>query len=119
MGYLFLTLLGFIGGGAAMFVALDTKRRRIDERLRRQEMLAQHNQEAQADLQFREKKLEDYRAYLANEKQQFDSRIVSYNELQNENLLLKQDLRSLAMNTRKAKADRHLQFLSQEAINQK
>jgi hypothetical protein len=108
MGYLFLTLFGFVGGGVAMYVALDAKRHRVEEMLHQVDSAAKQNQEGQEDIRIREQALH-----------QFQSQVISYNELQDENAILKRDLRNLSVSLRKTQLDRDLQQKSEEVIGQK
>ena len=141
-------LVGFACGGLATIVALDTKRKKLQaiqadistsktehrlevDDLRNQqqkfsqeikierETLSRQLQERIEKIQGFEATLKTQAAKLEDEQQLLNTRIISYKELNDENGLLKRDLRNLAIGMRKLELDQHLQQQSQASLDQK
>lgn len=130
-------IVGFVCGGLAMMVFLDTKRKRIEkmqleyaendaryrndvEALQRERAnLSQQLQERLDKLKSIESALNDQNGKLAESQRQFDARFVSYQELENENEVLKRDLRNLAIGMRKLELDQTLQKKEQGELNER
>jgi hypothetical protein len=145
---LLFALVGFACGGFAMMVALDAKRKKIQQdRAENAANAAQYQQEAEqlrnqhrqfADEMHRERenlsrqlqeRLDKVRAFedqqelqagkLTAFQQQLNSRVISYKELEGENIVVKRDLRNLAIGMRKLELDRNLQQQSQADLENK
>ncbi|MGB7950591.1 MAG: hypothetical protein WCH75_23150 [Candidatus Binatia bacterium] len=101
MAYLLFAFLGMAGGGLAMFIATEAKRKRLHDGERQQEAQAEQNQIQLIDLRRREEQLAEQDAGLKSARHELDRRVVSYKELGDENGLLKRDLRNLAITLRK------------------
>jgi hypothetical protein len=148
MVHLLFALIGFACGGVAMFVALDAKRKRLQkaetenasraeehqrnvEELRSRQVqfsedMQRERQSLSRQLEERLDKLRGFEATLQDQsvkikaaQQQFDSRIISYKELEEENATLKRDMRNLAVSIRKLELDRNLQHQSQAELDQR
>ncbi|MEX2119397.1 MAG: GIY-YIG nuclease family protein [Pirellulales bacterium] len=130
MGYIFTTLLGLAGGAFCMFIALETKRRRLHEQERRQNAQAADLQKSSVAISARQQELDQYAARLTAERDQyaaqlnaeraeFNARVVSYDELQDENAILKRDLRNMDAHVRKIQLDRELQRQAHETLDRK
>jgi hypothetical protein len=120
-----------------MFLALNAKRTRLlklqeDTSLRLQNhqkdveelnlQRAQFAQQMQSDRQLLSRQLQGLQeqAHKLNEaSKQFDSKVISYRELEGENSLLKRDMRNLAVSIRKLELDTNLQTQSQEKLAEK
>lgn len=145
---LIFALVGFVGGGLAMMVALDAKRKRLQKvenvnaaqkaeheqnveqlRVRHQQFSQEMQQDRESVSRQLQERLDKVRAFetslneqaskLTEAARQFDGRVISYKELEEENAILKRDLRNLAIAIRKIELDRALQQQSQDALDQK
>ncbi len=115
MSYVIVCLLGMIGSGIAVFLLLDGKRRRLDEQ-RRQQLAAQSKIAVLTQtLDTRQRELDDQ----AMRQKEFERRVVSYLELQDENTILKRDLRNIDVNLRKLQLDRDRQQAAQGTLDQR
>jgi T5orf172 domain len=141
-------LVGFACGGIAMMVALDAKRKRLQEieaensarsadhqknveelrnrqngfsgeMQRERELLSQQLQERREKIIAYESGLNEQAKKLNDARRQFDDRIISYKELEDENKLLKRDLRNLAVSMRKLELDSHRQQQVQSELDLK
>src|SRR3954463_11405608 len=141
-------LVGFACGGLATIIALDAKRKKLQtmqadiatsktehelevEDLRNQqqrfsqemkverESLSRQVQERIEKIQGFEVTLKSQAAKLEDEQHLFNGRVISYKELNDENSILKRDLRNLAIGMRKLELDQNLQQQSQSALDEK
>lgn len=130
MVYLVFALLGSACGGLAVYFALDTKRKKLDELQRRIEASKNdndewfkkqgaHNQSVADHLKQRETQYNEVVAKFNAARQEFGNRVISYDELARENQMVKTDLRNIAVNIRKLELDRELQQKAQFAISDK
>jgi hypothetical protein len=119
MGYILLALLGFVCGGFAMWVALESQRRRLGEKREQQEFEARRLANDQTDISAREQKLYADLAALKSSREELDGRVVSHKNLQDENGLLKQDLRNVAVHLRKVQLDVEAQQQSHIELDEK
>src|SRR4051794_13703824 len=119
MGYLIFALVGFVCGGFALMIALDAKRRKIqeqqaekaansslhkqhvDELRQEKEKLSRQLQERVDKIHSHEITLNQQAEKLGSAQRDFEGRVVSYHELEKENNILKGDLRNLAIGMRK------------------
>ncbi len=65
------------------------------------------------------RRLNEQASQFNETQRQFDSRVISYKELEDENSILKRDLRNLAIGMRKLELDSTLQQQSQAALDKK
>lgn len=133
MDYVLIALIGLVGGGVCFFFATEPKRRRLDEQQRRHDARADQFQKTQQAHDARKKTLDDeaFRlnaarrefaddaARFGTARSEFDAKVISYKELQEENTILKRDLRNIDVNLRKAELDRQIQQQTQESLDQK
>jgi len=119
MDYLIIAVVCFAGGAFATLIALNVMRRRIDELRKQQERETRDNLERIKEIQNQSQRVSQDAAILADARKEIDSRVIAYNELENENALLKRDLRNIAVSLRKLQLDRDAQEASQAGINKK
>jgi hypothetical protein len=126
MGYILVALVSFIGGGIVVFVALDLWRRQLSAQKQQQDSIdasqkAMQEQyvELTAQIAARRQAIDDEAAYLAAARTEFETSAVSYKELQDENAILKRDLRNLDVHLRKVQLDRDQQRQAQEATDER
>ena len=124
---------GLLGGGACVFAVLDTRRRVVEAQKRQQDAEAQRLQGTHQAINARQQVLDEEnarltaaRTQLENEagrlraaRSEFDASVVSYKELQDENTILKRDLRNIDVQVRKHQLDRELLRQTQESLDQK
>jgi Meiotically up-regulated gene 113 len=137
MDYLVIAVMGFIGGGIVVFVALDAKRRKLDQQRRdqaahaaqleqtrdamnaRYDELNRESARLNTEADSRQTALFQQAAQLKTERDQFQSTVISYSELRDENAILKRDLRNLDIETRKLRLDGQLRAQTQDATDQR
>jgi hypothetical protein len=141
-------LIGVIVGGFATFVMLTETRRRLNQQKRSQESQREeleharqaaearqrevHRQTAQLEVreqesleharqaaEARQREIDRQTAQLKAREQEFEARLVSYKELQDENALLKRDLQNIDVDLRKLQLDRELQRERQATLDQR
>jgi len=105
MWYFVCLFIGMLGGFIATYLALEPKRLALNEQKREQEDRNRRLDEIAGDLAKSRKAIDSAVEQARVEKAEFDARVVSYAELQGENLLLKRDLFNLNMNVRKQHLD--------------
>src|SRR4051794_23570830 len=128
MGYLFFGLFGFAGGVIWVYFAVDAKRTRLEAQRVEQDIRAEALQQSQDELTERARlaeketsRLRVVEAELSQEMERlqasrssFEASVISYKELQDENAILKKDLRNIDVLVRKTQLDRELQRQTQE-----
>lgn len=130
MVHLIFALVGFACGGLAMFIALDAKRKRVQEMQRQQEKQIRENKEQLETIQARENKFDGEMqrqqtqfsqavAGLNTARKDFENQVITYREVTDENVILKRDLRNLAINLKKLDLDRELHNRSQVMLDKK
>jgi hypothetical protein len=102
------------------FQELKTREARYDqEQKRAQEELAQKIQESLQAAKSRDERFEQEMRRLTTERMEFDARRISYDELHDENAILKRDLRNIYVQVRKVQLDTELQRKSQDALHER
>lgn len=112
MMYFVLLIVGMLVGAAAVLVIGWQKWQRIEAQRRKQE---QQTAQIRESLDEWKKRQESFDA----KRQEFEQRIVSYKELQDENALLKQDLQNIDVNLRKLQLDTDLQREAQTKLDER
>jgi Meiotically Up-regulated Gene 113 (MUG113) protein len=108
VGYIFMVVVGFIGGSIAVFVAMQNQFRLLQRQRKHQVARSQQIENSIREIKTRE-------AEIAR----FQSQVVSYKELQDENGILKRDLRNLDIQVRKLQLDRQLQHEHQDSLDKR
>ena len=85
MDYLIIAIVCFAGGGFAMFVGLDVRRRQIEKIRLQQESQSKINQDKLKEIDRESQRVSHETVNLDSARQEFDKRIVTYKELQDEN----------------------------------
>jgi hypothetical protein len=101
-------LLGILAGGVSVFALTEVTRSRLRARRRSLDTLAEELKREQQDLDARHA-----------EYQSFSTQMVSYEELQDENAILKRDLQNIDVNLRKIELDRELQRENQNTLDER
>jgi len=112
----------FLGlGTGAAFVWVASQRGRFELKRQRdeQQVQAKRIHEALQKIQARENQLEEANLDLKVREQHFSERLIKYEELQNENTLLKRDLQNVDVNLRKLLLDRNIQRQKQAELDQR
>ncbi len=94
MAYFLMVLLGLLIGVAGMYFALARQRKALAAAKQHRDAQHQEISEVLEDIRLREQKLHE-----------FEIRVVTYNELQEENAILKRDLWKAAVKLRKLELD--------------
>lgn len=108
MGPVLLALFGFACGAALVFFAFEPRRRRVDDLDRKLKRFGEELEDRDERLSTEEERLRRERTsfdLLRNqfqaERLEFNRRIITYDELARENLILKTDMRNLAITVAK------------------
>lgn len=112
-------LVGLAAGAAIVFVALWEKRRILDKRKIAQDARARMINEGVEIANARQKDLDQREAGLLGRQQEFDARVISYKELQDENAMLKRDLQNIDVNQRKLMLDHEVVGRTQQELDQR
>jgi hypothetical protein len=119
MAYVFVLLLGLAGGAICVYVLLEQRHRQVRELQKQVESEARHNERTAQELKEKQKHLDSETSRLQREAAAFNARVISLNELQNENAVLKRDLRNLHIGFRKLELDRNAQRDSQRQLDER
>ena len=124
MGYIITTLLGLVGGGTVVILFFQGKQKQLADQRRRQADQAREIESRKESIAEREREVSqiqfDLNKRVANfrgEEERFKARVVSYDELQDENTILKSDLLSLTVHVSKTELDGQLQSQAQQALD--
>src|SRR5258708_6392289 len=119
MAYIFVLLLGLAGGAICVYVLLEQRHRKVRELQKHIESEARHNERTGQELRDKQKHLDGETSRLQREAAAFNARVISLNELQSENAVLKRDLRNLYIGFRKIELDRERQRGSQLQLDER
>lgn len=112
-------ILGLAVGGICVFLLLFNMRRSIRVRMRQLNSKLKKLNTDSLSLKVREQKLSEESKNVKILKSDYESKKITYNELQNENLILKHDLQNIDINLRKLQLDRDYQSEYQNILDQK
>jgi hypothetical protein len=119
VGYFLMALVGAVGGGICVFVALLNKYNALEEQRRQQRTRAEEINERIHSVNSKTKELTTNWEQLRAAEAEFKARAVSYQELRSENLLLKTDLRNLDVHLHKLKIDGDLERQTRKQVDSK
>ena len=119
MDYIIVTILGIVGGWGCALIALAVQREKLRAQKREQDLMTEQIRQSSQSIGAARQQIETESSRLEAATAEFDRRAVSYKELQDENSILKRDLRNLDMNVRKLQLDRDQQRQSQETLDQR
>jgi hypothetical protein len=119
LAYFFMTLVGMIGGGICVYVALLNRAKSLDEQKEQQLSEAQRINDSVNSLRESQHDLEERWNRLKSEAEELKSRIVSYKELQDENSILRRDLRNLDVHLRKLSLDDQIRQENQGVLDER
>ena len=117
MDYVLTTLVGLIGGAICVLVAFEKKRKQLQEQKRTQDDYRSQIDHSLNSIRTQEEELARVKSRLDSARTEFDSQAVSYKELQDENSLLKRDLRNIDVHLRKLQLDHDQQAQAQLVVN--
>ncbi len=119
MAYIVIALIGMAGGAFCVYMILETQRKKLREQTQEHATRAREVENAEQSLKVKRKVFDEEFTRFKADQAALASSIVPYRELQNENAILKRDLRNLDVHVRKLKFDSKLQGTTQEVIDQK
>ncbi len=119
MAYFLFAILGLAAGGFAVYMLVEQRRKKLDEQKRQQDEQAERIQGAWAAIHSKHEELQKAEAAVQARSAELRARIVSFKELEDENAILKQDLRNLDVSMRKLHLDCRAQKQSQEEVDQR
>ena len=108
MIYIFTFLMGLLAGAVCVFLFLLDKQRRLKEQRDNQKIQEKGIHEALLAIKANRQDMKE-----------FDSRVISYNELQCENAIIKRDLQNIDVDLRKSQLDHEQQRQKQETLDQR
>lgn len=115
MGYLVVSLIGFVSGAVLVFFLLEKKRKLLADQQVQMQAEAKLLHARQVEVYSREQQYAQLQqAYLLS-KEQFDKQVITYGELVQENIGLKNDLNNLHQQLRKNVLD-HSQSSQQQIL---
>lgn len=120
MAYVILVLVGFVGGGACMFVALDTKRRSVQQREEQQEARGEALRSMAQSIETRQQELDQqiarFKAEQAEERRGLDlTREAKLRELDQQAARLKAEQAEELRRINEISEARHLELYQQAA----
>lgn len=115
MDYLIVALVGLLGGGFCVFIALDKKRKKVEELRHKCEEILNRLEE----LHRKEQSILEEGSKLTLAQQDFHKRVITYDELSAENAILKRDIANLSVNLQKLSLDEKERWNLQAAIDSK
>src|SRR5438105_3053238 len=110
---------GLIAGGVCLWLAVMDRHRRMREREKISDSQHRRATEMLDRLKRMETDLVSREQELAKHKHDWDRRIISYQELQNENAILKRDLQNIDVNLRKLELDGELRRQRQDELDRR
>lgn len=119
MGYMIAFLVGAIIAGMGVFIMIAEQRRSLAAQRSKQEVQAKTINETIDKLDRGKQILRNHSAALKQDQDDFQRRIVAYDDLQHENEILKVDLRNVDVERRKLKLDRDMQGERQDELDRK
>ena len=126
MGYIITTLLGLVGGGTVVILFFQGKQKQLADQRRRQADQAREIESRKESIAEREREVSqiqfDLNKRVANfrgEEERFKARVVSYDELQDENTILKGDLLSLTVHVSKTELDCQIRAQAQTVLDER
>lgn len=126
MAYFIIAVFALLIGAILGFFASEPKRIQLEQQRREQEKESLRLSTAAAETSERAKALSVHISAYNNEtarfatiKSEFEARLVTFNELQDENVILKRDLRNLDVKVRKLQLDRDVNKTTQSSLDAK
>jgi DNA repair exonuclease SbcCD ATPase subunit len=119
MLYVATFFFGVLFGGAALFAILIERQSRLRAEKQALQEEAKKVEDARATVNRRQQEVAREASRLKAEQDRFNGRVVSYNELQGENALLKRDLQNIDVDLRKLQLDRELQQQRQATLDER
>lgn len=119
MDYVVIALSAFAGGAFCVFITLDVKRKKLNAQKLEQDARDAKIHKSVEAISARQRELEAISEKLKNSSAEFEARAISYNELQDENVILKRDLRNLDVSVRKLHLDHQLREKTQHENDQR
>jgi hypothetical protein len=117
MWYVVTALLGMIAGTVCMGLAVMNWHNKAKQKAKAVESQARRAREATAAAEAKEKELAELSRRMFDDRAQLDSHIVSYRELEQENKILKRDLKNIDVQLRKLELDADLHSRQLEELN--
>jgi hypothetical protein len=133
MIYVLIAIVGLIGGAVCVYAILNPRLARVEAQRQSNERRVKQIETDRAALNTQNEQVEELAKKLKTKEaengaqtanlrlaqDQFNARVISYKELQDENALLKRDLQNIDVNLRKLEMDRETQGLTQETLDQR
>lgn len=117
--YIIVLLIGLAGGAICVYVLMEAKHRDVVSREAELKSAVARNERVTAELKSKAAVLLKEEERLNREQANFKRQAITYIDLQNENSLLKQDLRNFEIASRKLKLDRDAHRSTQEHLDRR
>lgn len=109
--------LGFFAGGFIVFLLYTARWRSLEEQKKNQEAQERRICKALEAIKEKQQQITQLETSLAAKQKDIDARVVSYQQLQDENVIIKRDLQNIDVSVRKLALDRRVQQHAQEALD--
>ena len=119
VAYIFVLLIGLAGGAICVYVLLEQRHRQLRQLQKEVEADQRDNERTAQEQGDKQRQLESEANRIRQEAVALNARVISLSELQNENTVLKRDLRNLDIGFRKLKLDRDTQHGTQQELDER
>jgi len=119
MGYVITLLVGFVAGALCMLVILLERHKKVREIHAGFAAQTTRIQEAQAAIVSGKAELQRAESHFVLQKSELERRIVSYDELQKESVILKRDLQNIDVNLHKCQLDGEVARQRQQELDER
>ncbi len=123
MGWLIGFIVGGVAAGAVVYLLIQKRHQQAVQResaaRAEQNRLAALRESLQAEYARKERELEQSRRHLASREAEFDKRFVTYDELAQENSMLKRDLQNIDVSLHKLRLDHELVAQQQVQLDER
>ncbi len=111
--------LGLVSGGFIVFLLFTVKRALLEEQRNKQEAQEEKIRNTLKAIKAKQQEFGRLETELAAKQKDIDARVVSYQQLHDENLIIKRDLQNVDVSLRKLGLDHQVQQQRQETIDKR
>src|SRR5580704_7013271 len=119
IAYIIVLLIGLAGGAICVYVLLEQRHRQIRQLQKEVESDRRENERNAQEQGDRQRRLDSEESRVRQDVAALNARVISLHELQNENTILKRDLRNLDIGFRKLKLDHDTQQGTQRELDER
>src|SRR2546430_7579016 len=119
MGYVITLLVGFVAGALCMLVVLLERHKKVREIHAGFAAETARIQEAQAAIVSGKAELQRAESHFVLQRSELERRIISYDELQKESVIMKRDLQNIDVNLHKCQLDGEVARQRQQELDER